>query len=179
MIYLQQLHWCSTNKGVADRLVILLYHANACARLQSTGLLLISGPVQRTLTIVGVSITVWLTSYLTGLDLTKQVKLLLIQHKQSRWGAWIAEWYNTWLRILECCALGREFKPQWGQNYFGSSNPSTLKNFQGEIKTGNTKINTIICYLNVKCLWKLENYKNGIKHFFLKKLKQSRWIQTK
>ena len=37
---------------------------------------------QRTLTIGG-SITVWLTSCLTGLDLTKQVKLLLIEHKQS------------------------------------------------------------------------------------------------
>ena len=33
--------------------------------------------VQRTLTIGG-SITVWLTSCLTGLDLTKQVKLFLI-----------------------------------------------------------------------------------------------------
>ena len=29
------------------------------------------------------SITVWLTSCLTGLDLTKQVIMLLIQHKQS------------------------------------------------------------------------------------------------
>ena len=31
------------------------------------------------------TITVWLTSCLTGLDLTKQVNLLLIQHKQSSW----------------------------------------------------------------------------------------------
>ena len=37
---------------------------------------------QRTLTMGG-SITVWPTSCLTGLDLTKQVNLLLIQHKQS------------------------------------------------------------------------------------------------
>ena len=36
---------------------------------------------QRTLTIVE-SITVRLTSCLTGLDLTKQVKLLFIQHKE-------------------------------------------------------------------------------------------------
>ena len=28
-------------------------------------------------------ITVWLTSFLTGLDLTKQVKPLLMKHKQS------------------------------------------------------------------------------------------------
>ena len=39
---------------------------------------------QRTLTIEG-SISVQLTSCLTGLELTKQVKLLLIQHKQSSW----------------------------------------------------------------------------------------------
>ena len=31
----------------------------------------------------GGSITVWLTSSLTGLDLTKQVKLLLLQRMQS------------------------------------------------------------------------------------------------
>ena len=37
---------------------------------------------QRTLTIGG-SITVWLTSYLTGVESTKQVKLILIQQKQS------------------------------------------------------------------------------------------------
>ena len=37
---------------------------------------------QRTLTIWG-SITVQLTSCLTGLDSTKQVKLMLIKHKQS------------------------------------------------------------------------------------------------
>ena len=32
---------------------------------------------------IGRSITVWLTSCLTGFDLTKQVKLMLMQHKQS------------------------------------------------------------------------------------------------
>jgi len=37
---------------------------------------------QRTLTIGG-SITVWLTSCLTGLDLTKQVNKLLNLHKKS------------------------------------------------------------------------------------------------
>ena len=37
---------------------------------------------QRALTIEG-SITVWLASCLTGLDLAKQVKLLFIHHKQS------------------------------------------------------------------------------------------------
>ena len=37
--------------------------------------------LQRTLTIGG-SITVQMTTCLTGLDLTKQVKLLFIQHKQ-------------------------------------------------------------------------------------------------
>ena len=40
------------------------------------------GFVQRTLTIGG-SITVSLTSCLTGLDLTIQVNLLFIQHKES------------------------------------------------------------------------------------------------
>ena len=41
---------------------------------------------QRTLTYsVRGSITVWLTSCLTGLDLDKQENLLLIKHKQSRW----------------------------------------------------------------------------------------------
>ena len=40
----------------------------------------------RTLTyIVRGSITVWLTSCLNGLDLTKLVNLYLIQHKQSSW----------------------------------------------------------------------------------------------
>ena len=29
------------------------------------------------------SITVWLTSCLTGLDMTKQAKLMLIKHEQS------------------------------------------------------------------------------------------------
>ena len=37
---------------------------------------------QQTLNIRG-SIIVWVTSYLTGLDLTKQVKLSIIQHEQS------------------------------------------------------------------------------------------------
>ena len=37
---------------------------------------------QRTLNIGG-SITVWLTFCLTGLDLTKPVKQLLIQHRKS------------------------------------------------------------------------------------------------
>ena len=27
-------------------------------------------------------------------------------------GAWISEWYNTWLRTSECYALGHKFKPQ-------------------------------------------------------------------
>ena len=41
---------------------------------------------QRTLTyFVRLSITVWLTSCLTGLDSTKLVNLFLIQHKQSSW----------------------------------------------------------------------------------------------
>ena len=41
---------------------------------------------QRTLTcLVKGMITVWLTSCLTGLDSTKQVNILLIQYKQSRW----------------------------------------------------------------------------------------------
>ena len=40
--------------------------------------------LQRTLTI-GESITVRLTSCLTSLDLTKQVKLLFVQHNQSTW----------------------------------------------------------------------------------------------
>ena len=39
--------------------------------------------IQRTLAIGG-SITVQLTSSLTGLDLRKQVKLMLIQHKQHK-----------------------------------------------------------------------------------------------
>ena len=39
---------------------------------------------QRTLTMAG-SITLWLTPCLTGLHWTKQLKLLLIQHKQSSW----------------------------------------------------------------------------------------------
>ena len=39
---------------------------------------------QRTLTyFVRGSITVWLTSYLTGLDLTKPENMFLIQHQQS------------------------------------------------------------------------------------------------
>ena len=37
---------------------------------------------QRTL-VLGGSITVWLTSGLSGLDLTKKVKLMFIKHKQS------------------------------------------------------------------------------------------------
>ena len=40
--------------------------------------------MQKTLTyFIRGSITVWLTSYLTGLDLAEQVNLLLIKHKQS------------------------------------------------------------------------------------------------
>ena len=61
--------------------------------------------------------------------------------------AWLAEWYNPWLWMSEYCALGREFKPHWGQNFFGLSTLSTLKNFQKKmkIKTGNTNINAFIC----------------------------------
>ena len=44
----------------------------------------INSKKQKALTI-GRSITVRLTYCLTGLDLTEQVKLLFIQHKQSRW----------------------------------------------------------------------------------------------
>ena len=46
-------------------------------------LLWIGEIVQRTLTLWG-NITVRLTSCLTGLDLTKQVKVLFIQHKQKQ-----------------------------------------------------------------------------------------------
>ena len=42
--------------------------------------------VQRTLTyFIRGTITVWLTTCLTGLDLAKQVNMLLIKHKQSNW----------------------------------------------------------------------------------------------
>ena len=50
-------------------------------------------------------------------------------------GVRIAESYNTWHWTSECCALGREYKPQWGQNFFGLSTPSTLKNFQKKMKS--------------------------------------------
>ena len=42
--------------------------------------------MQKTLTyFIRGSITVWLTSYLTGLDLTKPENMFLIQHQQSIW----------------------------------------------------------------------------------------------
>ena len=60
---------------------------------ESTSLLLLWGGLQvrlkhkqRTLTyFVRGSITVWLTSCLTGLDLAKQENLLMIKNKQSSW----------------------------------------------------------------------------------------------
>ena len=79
-------------------------------------------------------------------------------------GTWIAEWYNTQLRTSECCTLGCEFNPKREQTFLAWIYTQEFSE-EDEIKTGNTKINTIICYLfvNLCCLWKLENHKNGIK----------------
>ena len=90
------------------------------------------------------------------------------------WADWIAEWYNTWLWTLECCSLGSDFAPRWGQKLFWLKCNIYAKELseEDEIKTGNTIINPIICllFVNLCCLWKLENLKNGNKIFFLKKL---------
>ena len=64
---------------------------------------------QRTLTIGG-SITVWLNSFLTGLDLTQQVKLLFIQHKQNSWtqkiNRSVVQWYFPWMVRLSTWCKG-------------------------------------------------------------------------
>ena len=51
------------------------------------------------------------------------------------WGAWITEWFNTWLWTLERCNLGHEFKPQREQKFFGLSTTPTLKNFHKRMRS--------------------------------------------
>ena len=66
---------------------------------------------QRTLTIGG-CITEWLTSCLTGLDLTKQEKLLIIQHKQSSWNRSVSLTLILPLKLVfsGCINIFRSFK---------------------------------------------------------------------
>ena len=93
-------------------------------------------------------------------------------------GAWIAEWHHTQLWRSECCSLGHEFQPRLKYNKY------TQRLWEeDEIKTGNTIINIIICnfFVNLCCLWKLENHENGIKHFLSQiqvRLKGWHWVDT-
>ena len=61
-------------------------------------------------------------------------------------GKWRAKWYNTGLWTSECCALGQDFSPQWGQKLFQLmyNNYNQKLSEEDNIKTGNTIINTII-----------------------------------
>ena len=94
------------------------------------------------------------------------------------WVAWIAEWHHTQLWRSECCSLGHEFQPRLKYNKY-----SQRLWEEDEIKTGNTIINIIICnfFVNLCCLWKLENHENGIKHFLSPiqvRLKGWHWVDT-
>ena len=61
--------------------------------------------------------------------------------------AWIAEWYNTRLRTLECCTLGHEFQPSVRTKLFRLKYKIFAQEHseEDEIKTGNTNIDIIIC----------------------------------
>ena len=80
-------------------------------------------------------------------------------------GAWIAEWYQSAAPWAMSWARTQEL---WEED---------------EIKTGNTIINIIICnfFVNLCCLWRLENRENGIKHFLSPlqvRLKGWHWVDT-
>ena len=67
---------------------------------------------QRTLTyFLRGSITVWLTKCLTGLDLAKQVNLLLIKHKQNSWNQTCQTWGQWYFPLQSECSLKELFSP--------------------------------------------------------------------